>query len=163
MQFHSPDAEATRVAARTLAELLDGESLIVALTGPLGAGKTVFAKGVAEGLGIDPRDVSSPTYVIASEYRVAGGGRLVHADWYRVGSEDELEEAGLRDWLTPTTVAVIEWADRFPRALPQGHLAVEIAVGCREEARVLSAHGGERELLARWSERLSSVADIELV
>ncbi len=69
MQWTSRNPEATRATARALAASVGREGLLVGLIGPLGAGKTVFAKGLAEGIGIDPEVVASPTFVIACEYR----------------------------------------------------------------------------------------------
>jgi len=100
---------------------------VVALVGPLGAGKTAFAKGLAEGLGLDPDQVASPTFVIASEYPRARGLRFAHVDLYRVESEAELESAGFRDLLAPDVLLAVEWADRFPAALPPDRLEVRIA------------------------------------
>lgn len=98
---------------------------VIGLTGPLGAGKTEWVKGLAAGLGVAPELVASPTFVIASEY--PGRRPLVHADFYRIESEGELEAAGFLDWLAPGRVVAIEWADRFPRALPADRVEVRLA------------------------------------
>ena len=102
------------VARELAATLAAGD--VVLLSGNLGAGKTAFVRGLAEGLGIDPADVSSPTFTIVHEYR---GGRLTlyHADLYRLertATEDiGLEEMGVKDG-----VLAIEWPDRLTHALP---------------------------------------------
>jgi tRNA threonylcarbamoyladenosine biosynthesis protein TsaE len=107
--------EETAGAARTLAGTLKSGDVIL-LSGNLGAGKTAFVRGLATGLGIDPEDVSSPTFTLVHEYR---GGRLTlyHADLYRldrVATEDlGLEEMGVSDG-----VLAIEWPDRLAHALP---------------------------------------------
>ena len=129
---------------------------MVALVGPLGAGKTAFVQGLAQGLGVDPDEVSSPTFVIASEYPAAGGLRLVHADLYRVESEAELETAGFRDLLAPDVVLAIEWADRFPDALPPDRLEVRIgrppgAEATHREIFAVALGPAAAEVLARWS------------
>lgn len=98
--------------------------LVVALVGPLGAGKTEWVKGLAEGLGVDPRLVASPTFVIASEH--PGRRRLAHVDLYRIESEAELEAAGFLDLLALGSVVAVEWADRFPAALPADRVEVRI-------------------------------------
>ncbi len=161
MRFDSRSPEATRAAGAGLARAAR-TGLVVALMGDLGSGKTVFAKGVAEGLGLDPAQVQSPTFVIACEYRVPGQGplrRLVHADLYRLeDAAAELEGAGLSDWLAPDTLLLVEWADRAPEVLPDDRLEVRLASagGGAPEGRVLEirARGVEAEaVLRRWSSR----------
>lgn len=101
---------------------------MVALVGALGAGKTVFVKGLAAGLGLDPARVASPTFVIASEYgrSARGGSRLAHLDLYRVARPEELEAAGFVDLLARSGLVAIEWGDRFPEALPPDVLWVRL-------------------------------------
>lgn len=124
--WRSPSPEATREAGRRLGRLLAHEPLTLALSGGLGAGKTLFVKGVAAGLGIDPDAVASPTFVIASEYEARDGPGLVHVDAYRVESVAELEAAGLLDWLASGRVVAIEWAERCGASLPREHLALRL-------------------------------------
>jgi len=126
----------------------------------LGAGKTVFAKGLAEGLKVDAGLLSSPSFVIANELKTPGGVRLVHADLYRVETERELESAGWLDWLEEGSVVAIEWGDRFPRALPRDHLEVQLggADGDHPERRRLDVRAGgpvSRAALERWREQRS--------
>jgi tRNA threonylcarbamoyladenosine biosynthesis protein TsaE len=85
---------------------------VVLLSGPLGAGKTAFARGLAEGLGCDPDDVSSPTFAIVQEYR--GRVTLQHADLYRL-TPAEVDDLALEDLLEGCAMAV-EWPDRWRRA-----------------------------------------------
>jgi len=133
---------------------------VISLVGPLGAGKTVFAKGLAEGLGVDPAVVASPTFVIASEYPLATGRRLAHVDLYRVESADELEATGFADLLEPGSVVVVEWADRFPAALPRDRLEIEIErTGAAEDAagrtlHALSSGPISNGALERWRRAL---------
>ena len=131
----------------------------MSLVGALGAGKTEFAKGLAEGLGLPAALVASPTFTIAQELelpvRSGGPRRLVHADCFRLESREELEAAGLLDWLAPGSVLVAEWGDRFEAALGSDRLEVrirELADGSREIAG--RAHGpGAALALAGWRER----------
>ncbi len=164
MQRIFPSPEATRAAARALARAVGPEGLLIALIGPLGAGKTVFAKGLAEGLGLDPAVVASPTFVIASEYTAPDGRRLAHIDLYRVESAAELEAAGFLDWLEPGALVVVEWADRLPEALPADRLELRLSRPDAEasaESRTLHAKalGAQAEaVLARWSASLETGA-----
>ena len=140
---------------------------MVALVGPLGAGKTVFVKGLAEGLGIDPARVASPSFVIASEYQAPSGTRLAHVDLYRVESVAELEAAGFLDLLEPGALVAVEWADRFPGALPGDRLELRIERPLGRSAgaqRVLNAEGlgvVAAAVLARWREALGDVPELD--
>jgi tRNA threonylcarbamoyladenosine biosynthesis protein TsaE len=162
LQRTFPSPEATRAAAGALARSLGPEGLVVALVGPLGAGKTVFAKGLAEGLGLDPAVVASPTFVIASEYTAPDGRRLAHVDLYRVESATELEEAGFLDWLEPGVLLVVEWADRLPDALPADRLELRLSrpgAQVSADSRTLQAKAlGAKAAaaLARWSASLEA-------
>ena len=99
---------------------------VVLLSGDLGAGKTAFVKGMAEGLGIDPREVSSPTFTLIQEYR---GGRLTlfHVDLYRLQPR-EVEDLGLDEMAGSGGVMAVEWPDRLPRGFEDA-IAVRIEHG----------------------------------
>jgi len=161
MRFVSHSPTDTQRSAAALAAALDAESAVVSLTGPLGAGKTLFVKALARALGQDERAVASPSFVIAAEYpcaRPGGPERLVHVDFYRVESEAELEAAGLLDWLGERTLLVAEWGERFSSALPDDRLEIRIASGEIPESRILEAQAlGPRSqaLLERWSPQAS--------
>jgi tRNA threonylcarbamoyladenosine biosynthesis protein TsaE len=126
---------------------------VVALVGPLGAGKTLFVKGLAEGLGAAPEQVASPTFVIASEHALPGARVLYHVDLYRLASAAELDDTGFRDSLAPGNVVAVEWGDRLPGALPDDLLAVTIRPGPGDSQRVLDAIASgpaAQSLLERW-------------
>ena len=112
----------TAAAGRALAATLDAGSLVL-LYGDLGAGKTAFVRGLAEGLGVHRDEVSSPTFTLIQEYR---GGRvtLLHADLYRLDDAREIEELGL-DEQGEQAVVAIEWAEKLPR-VPPGAIRVRI-------------------------------------
>jgi tRNA threonylcarbamoyladenosine biosynthesis protein TsaE len=104
----------TVAAGRELAETLQAGSVVL-LSGDLGAGKTVFVRGMAEGLGLNPHAVTSPTFTLVQEYR---GGRLplYHVDLYRLQSI-EVDDLGLEEMAWSGGVVAIEWPDRLPRAM----------------------------------------------
>lgn len=130
-----PPLPASRVAASESDTLAAGRELaaalrageIVSLTGPLGAGKTVFVRGLVEGLGIDPRDVHSPTFAMVSEYGPSPAGRrLVHVDLYRIDRLAEIEDLGLDSLATGEAVMAVEWGEKLPPRLLEGSVAVTI-------------------------------------
>lgn len=114
---------------------------VIALYGELGAGKTALTKGIAAGLGIDPRKVISPTFVCI---RVHQGARLplYHFDLYRCDGCAQIAGLGYEEFLEGDGVAVIEWADRMEALLPREHLAVHIGVAsARTRTYSITAHG----------------------
>ena len=112
---HNPD-ETAQVARQLAAELRRGD--VLALAGDLGAGKTQFVKGLAEGLGI-AAEVTSPTFTLIHEYPERPGGLpLFHIDLYRLEFEDEVLRIGIDDYLDSEGVTVIEWADKFAALMP---------------------------------------------
>ncbi len=113
---------------------------ILCLVGGLGAGKTCFARGVAMGLGVDETRVSSPTFVLAQEYR--GRVPVYHLDLYRLGSVDEVEDAGLADYVGGDGVAVIEWPDVYSPLFDLDRITVRMdATAASERELVMVAHG----------------------
>ncbi|HYM22256.1 MAG TPA: tRNA (adenosine(37)-N6)-threonylcarbamoyltransferase complex ATPase subunit type 1 TsaE [Vicinamibacterales bacterium] len=125
--------QATAEVGRRLAPKLSAGDVIL-LYGDLGAGKTAFVRGVAEGLGVSGADVSSPTFTIVQEYR---GGRLplFHADLYRLDNPREIDDLGL-DELTADGVLAIEWAEKVPRPL-LGAIVVRIAHGDADSRTII--------------------------
>lgn len=117
---------------------------VVALEGELGAGKTVFVKGVAAGLGMDPGGVTSPTFTLVHTHWDAGRRRhLFHLDLYRIGTPEALEAIGWDECVGGRGVAVIEWADRAGPWLPADRLDVLMATaGETKRHIVVTARGG---------------------
>ncbi len=127
LHFHFRGAEDTLAAGRCLGRVTGDGGLVLALAGSLGAGKTVFVKGLAAGLGIDPDRVASPTFVLCHEYAAPEGRTLAHVDLYRVNGVQELEEAGFLDLQEPGALLAVEWGDRFPEALPRDRLEIRLS------------------------------------
>jgi len=143
---------------------------VVALEGEMGAGKTIFSKGVAAGLGLEPRAVRSATFTLLERYE---GGRvpLVHVDAYRLTRADDLVALGLEEVLDPAAVLVIEWAPRVIAALPEERLEVALAhedepesglghetegTSGRRRLRALGRGGRGRMLLEQWRSTLEA-------
>ena len=129
--------EETAEAARELAATLSAGDVVL-LYGDLGAGKTAFVRGLAEGLGVARDEVSSPTFTLVHEYR-GGRLRLFHADLYRLGTTDAedlgLDELGVRDG-----VLAIEWPDRLGHTF-RGAIEVEIAIVDETSRRITVRRG----------------------
>jgi len=96
---------------------------VVGLVGEMGCGKTVFVKGMAEGLGCDSKRVVSPTFTLINEY--SGRINLYHFDLYRLGDISELDSIDYRKYLDGGVCAV-EWFERFPDAWPADSIIVEL-------------------------------------
>jgi tRNA threonylcarbamoyladenosine biosynthesis protein TsaE len=135
-----PDLSATTALGRRLGELLFPGS-VVALIGPLGAGKTHLVRAVSEGFGIaDSRAVSSPTFVLIQEYTARLP--IYHFDAYRLSSEAEFHELGAHEYFAGDGVSLVEWADRVPSCIPAEHLRIELKVtGETSRQAVLTAAG----------------------
>jgi len=128
---HSPE-QTFELGRRIGAALRGGETL--SLIGDLGAGKTLFTQGLAEGLGVRG-EVVSPTFLIHRSYQ--GRLRLHHFDFYRLHRESDLDSIGFYDFQAedPPAVLAIEWGDRFPRALDEPILQIEFRAGAGETDR----------------------------
>jgi tRNA threonylcarbamoyladenosine biosynthesis protein TsaE len=123
------DTEA--LGGRVASSLRPGD--IVVLAGGLGAGKTLFTKGIAMGLGVE-EPVVSPSFVLVREYR-SGFIPLVHADVYRLGSINEFDDLDVLE-MSKEGVLVIEWGGAVESALPPDHLRIEFEVN-DDESRIL--------------------------
>ena len=108
---------------------------VLCLVGDLGAGKTLFTQGFARGLGVT-EEVTSPTFALMNQY--CGRLPVTHFDLYRLEREEELDEIGFYEFAEPSGgVVLIEWADKFPDALPKPHIRLEIVRGDTEDERRL--------------------------
>ncbi len=137
------EAATHAVAAAVAAHLVCGD--VVALEGTLGAGKTVFVRGVCEALGVPASDgVSSPTYALVNLYP---GGRhpIAHLDLYRVTAGDELEALGFRDLLDGESIVLVEWPERAAEVMELATVRVLIE-DLGPSDRVLRIEGLDEEL-----------------
>lgn len=137
--IESDSPEATRELARRLGRALRGGEVIL-LRGELGAGKTLFAGGLAEGMGIGEPAVS-PTFIIMRSYRAPGGIELHHYDFYRIRGAEDLETLGVEESQGPGVVALIEWPERAPEAFPEWTVDLTITATGEESRRIEGSWG----------------------
>jgi tRNA threonylcarbamoyladenosine biosynthesis protein TsaE len=133
-------ADETHAVGKTVGEWIE-EKTVIALTGDLGAGKTVWVQGLARGLGVPEDDyVTSPTYTLINEY--PGRIPLFHIDLYRLDDTVDIEEIGLMDILHGDGIVAIEWADRLRPYLPPERLDVRLTIEDDSVRKIgLSAYG----------------------
>lgn len=129
----------TEAAGAALMRMLKPGS-VVCLYGGLGAGKTVFVKGMASALGIPTRDVISASYTIIAEYDTTPP--LYHADLYRLEQGADMEELGLYDYMDSDGITVIEWAERLPEFETAEAIKVRINL-VSEDSREIIIEGHE--------------------
>lgn len=142
--------EETRAVGRSLAELL-GSRDVVSLTGDLGAGKTTFVQGAAQGLGVaDP--VLSPTFTLMRRYH--GTLPVYHLDVYRLERLQEVLDLGFDEILDQGAVVFIEWGDAIDMLLPPEHLQIELTLPLEGDHRELQVSWYGRS----WAERIDALA-----
>ncbi len=147
LELSSPE-ETSALGERLGQVLAPGD--FVGLVGELGAGKTHFSRAVAKGAGVDPKEVTSPTFAIVYPYR--GRLPLYHADLYRLADADELYATGYFDLLQGDGALLVEWLDKVPEAAPEQLLRVELEVTGDQTRRARVGARGERAvaLARRW-------------
>jgi tRNA threonylcarbamoyladenosine biosynthesis protein TsaE len=137
-----PDLSATQELGRRLGQLLF-PGAVVALVGPLGAGKTHLVRAVAEGLDIpDSRLVTSPTFVLVQEY--PGRLPIYHFDTYRLAGAEPFDDLGVTEYLENEGVCLIEWADRVEACLPEEHLRITLWITGEAARRAMLEARGQR-------------------
>ena len=146
MKIYLEDAAATEALGAAVGKnLFDGA--VVLLTGDLGAGKTLFSKGLAVSRGVQGSDVVSPTFTLMNIY--SGDVEIRHFDLYRLQAEEELDDIGFDEYCGGEGITLIEWADLFMDRMPGEYLLVKIereGAGRRAE---LTAVGTEYETVLR--------------
>ena len=151
---HSP--EETAHLAGTIGKIIR-EGTVICLDGELGVGKTLFVRALARTLGVES-DVTSPTFNLMNIYEAACP--IVHFDLYRIASEEELEDIGFFEYAEATEgIVLIEWAEKFPDAMPADHLSVRIdALDAEKRKFTFIAAGEKSEALL---EELKRIVDRE--
>ncbi|AKT54454.1 MULTISPECIES: tRNA (adenosine(37)-N6)-threonylcarbamoyltransferase complex ATPase subunit type 1 TsaE [Selenomonas] len=151
---HSP--EETAHLAGTIGKIIR-EGTVICLDGELGVGKTLFVRALARTLGVES-DVTSPTFNLMNIYEAACP--IVHFDLYRIASEEELEDIGFFEYAEATEgIVLIEWAEKFPNAIPADHLSVRIdALDAEKRKFTFIAAGEKSEALL---EELKRIVDRE--
>lgn len=139
---HSPE-QTTRLGKRLGMLLQPGD--VVCLSGDMGAGKTVFARGIGEGWGAK-HALTSPTYTLVHEHRRDDGQRLYHLDCYRLENAEDVDSIGFDDVLDSDGVVLIEWAERIMGAVPEQHLWVELRVIEATRRNLLLEGNGQRHV-----------------
>ena len=137
MERYSASEQETEAIGRELAQRL-APGAVVAFTGDLGAGKTAFVRGMAQGLGISQR-VTSPTFTIVNEYQ--GRIPLFHFDMYRLPDADALFDIGWEDYLDRGGVCAVEWSENVQEALEPDTIYVDIRRGAETNQRILTIRG----------------------
>lgn len=142
-EFFSNSPAATSSLGERLGERLQAGS-VIALIGELGCGKTLLTRGICIGLGVPLRQVNSPTFVLVNEYR--GRMPVFHMDLYRLGTEADVVELGITDYLArvESGVMIIEWAEKIPSLLPDDLLKVEFEILSARRRRIVFSSPGAK-------------------
>ena len=152
--------EATRSVGIALGELADPGDVVI-LTGELGAGKTVIAKGAAAGLAVGG-EVTSPTFNILLVY--PGRLSLNHFDLYRLESSDQLDDVAYWETIESDGLSLVEWGDKFPRAVPADSLVLRVSATSDTARRIELEPNGDRsiELASALLERVADLPGVTL-
>ncbi|XDA98242.1 tRNA (adenosine(37)-N6)-threonylcarbamoyltransferase complex ATPase subunit type 1 TsaE [Sulfitobacter sp. LCG007] len=143
------ETQTARLAAGLGARLVPGDTVL--LTGPVGAGKTHFARSLIRSLLAAPEDIPSPTFTLVQSYDTPSGA-IWHADLYRIASTLEIEELGLADAFA-TAICLVEWPDRLGDLRPPSAVDIELAPLDDPDARRLTASWSD----PTWDRRLEGV------
>jgi tRNA threonylcarbamoyladenosine biosynthesis protein TsaE len=150
-------AEETKQLAKEIASLLK-KGDVVSLSGALGTGKTVFAQGIAEGLGIKDH-VTSPSFTLIKEYH--NSLPLYHFDIYRLTTASELIDLGYEEYFYGEGISVIEWGEKIKELLPEDHLEVKITRLGEESFRRIEIIPHGLAMGKRWQNFLKSLRKLK--
>ncbi|GAB4140746.1 MAG: tRNA (adenosine(37)-N6)-threonylcarbamoyltransferase complex ATPase subunit type 1 TsaE [Planctomycetaceae bacterium] len=154
LELNAESEQQTEQIGHQLGRILQSGD-VVALCGPLGAGKTRLVRAMAGGLGVSLEEVRSPTFTLIHEY--AGRVPVFHFDTYRLSDADEFEQLGAAELLEGDGICLVEWADRVEELLPNDVLKVEITIRGETARQFRIRANGPRsqsrwEQLRQWSE-----------
>jgi tRNA threonylcarbamoyladenosine biosynthesis protein TsaE len=152
--YEAADEHQTEALGAALADVLP-DGTVVALCGTLGAGKTRLVQAIAAACGVDRRQVTSPTFVLAQEHHARR--TIYHLDAYRLANPEEFLELGPEEYFQSDALVLIEWADRVHDCLPKDHLEIQIEVTGDTTRWFEVVARGERyaEIIPRLAARLS--------
>jgi tRNA threonylcarbamoyladenosine biosynthesis protein TsaE len=136
----SSPSETEQTGSRVGKMLTRGD--VIALSGELGSGKTTLVRGLAQGMGFDREQIASPSFTLVNEYE--GPLPFFHIDLYRLRDERELQEIGYEEYISEAGVAVIEWADRAPSAVPAEALWIRLRYHDAERREIIMQAQGRR-------------------
>jgi tRNA threonylcarbamoyladenosine biosynthesis protein TsaE len=139
-QLETKSADETKRVGRRIGKALR-QGDVVLLLGELGAGKTCLTQGIAMGMDIKEKHVSSPSFVIIKEYR--GKFPLYHIDFFRLQAAKEIELTGYDEYICGEGVTVIEWAEKIEDALPEKYFRIELVVSGKNKRLILFKPVGE--------------------
>ncbi len=125
--------------------------MMLALCGPLGAGKTQMVRYLAGELGAPLELVSSPTYVLMQRYR--GRIDILHLDFYRLSSAAQVWDLGLDEWLVEPALTIIEWADKFPETWPENYVRCDLQL--QADGSRVAQFSAQGKLAEGWLSKLS--------
>ncbi len=148
MEALSRSVEETEALGAALAKQLQPGDVLT-LIGEIGAGKTTFVRGLAEGLGIPAASVASPTFVLVRQYS-AGRMPLYHMDLFRLEGMPQAASVGLEEFFESGGVTLIEWGDKVPGVLPEEFLEIRFEVLDPESRRFTAVPHGPRYLGRRF-------------
>lgn len=137
--FYSRSVQETTELGKKLANKLK-KGNVVAYFGPMGMGKTAFTHGLAAGLGIDEKIVSSPTFALVHEYK-GPENKLYHFDMYRISTWDDLYSTGFFDYLDAGETLAVEWCENIENAIPENAVKVYFSAGANENERIIEIIG----------------------
>jgi tRNA threonylcarbamoyladenosine biosynthesis protein TsaE len=146
----SPDATCA-LAAALAPRLRPGDTIL--LSGPVGAGKSHFARCAIRALLVRAEDIPSPTFTLVQSYD-GQSGEIWHADLYRLSDPSEVEELGLIDAFQ-TAICLVEWPDRLAGLAPNGALRMRLEAGATDDARTATLDWDD----PRWTDRLRGLTD----